>query len=232
MLNVGHFHESPSFRRVESKLRTHRGVAELDFFPINTATITPHGSNESPRMTPTPTSRGPASSSECGWHETIGDLDSRLEGSEQDDEISIVPSDTFNEAEDDVEDIDNFRDIGAGANNWNRTEVGETLTWNGTHLGQPRLELMSPTLGIPSDDGLLTEMRDPIPADCPADEGAVYKVRAGRGSEFWEYFKGELVSTDFDESHDLKKERVKNFLSVPQELEKVDFSTAALKKGA
>ncbi|KAJ3188796.1 hypothetical protein HDU85_004510 [Gaertneriomyces sp. JEL0708] len=39
----------------------------------------------------------------------------------------------------------------------------------------------------------------------------------------WEYLKGELLSTDYDESPDLKKDRVENFLSVPWELEKLMF---------
>ncbi|KAJ3088408.1 hypothetical protein HK102_008824 [Quaeritorhiza haematococci] len=40
-------------------------------------------------------------------------------------------------------------------------------------------------------------------------------------ANLWEYFRGELHSTDFDESYDVKKERVQNFLSVPFHLEKL-----------
>ncbi|TPX70027.1 hypothetical protein SpCBS45565_g02060 [Spizellomyces sp. 'palustris'] len=39
----------------------------------------------------------------------------------------------------------------------------------------------------------------------------------------WGYFKGELFGTDFDESPDVKKERIQDFLSVPFELEKLMF---------
>ena len=40
---------------------------------------------------------------------------------------------------------------------------------------------------------------------------------------FWEYFKTEIMSNDFDDSHEFKSERIKNFLSVPNELEKLLF---------
>ncbi|TPX61148.1 hypothetical protein PhCBS80983_g01260 [Powellomyces hirtus] len=39
----------------------------------------------------------------------------------------------------------------------------------------------------------------------------------------WDYFRGELFGSDFDESPDVKKERIQNFLSVPFELEKLMF---------
>nr|KAJ3420965.1 hypothetical protein HK105_004823 [Polyrhizophydium stewartii] len=39
----------------------------------------------------------------------------------------------------------------------------------------------------------------------------------------WEYVKGELTSSDFEESQDFKTERIRNFLSVPRELEKLLF---------
>ncbi|KAI9357358.1 eukaryotic membrane protein family-domain-containing protein [Zopfochytrium polystomum] len=39
--------------------------------------------------------------------------------------------------------------------------------------------------------------------------------------ELWGLLHGELVSSDFDESHDMKKERVQNFLMVPLEFERL-----------
>ncbi|KAI9102457.1 eukaryotic membrane protein family-domain-containing protein [Phlyctochytrium arcticum] len=53
------------------------------------------------------------------------------------------------------------------------------------------------------------------------------KVAASPGREdgerLWDYFRAELFGTDFDESTDVKKERIQNFLAVPYELEKLMF---------
>ncbi|KAJ3182070.1 hypothetical protein HDU87_000414 [Geranomyces variabilis] len=46
---------------------------------------------------------------------------------------------------------------------------------------------------------------------------------AESGGTIWEYFKGELFGSDFDDSPDVKKERIQNFLAVPYELEKLMF---------
>ncbi|KAI8925644.1 eukaryotic membrane protein family-domain-containing protein [Entophlyctis helioformis] len=39
----------------------------------------------------------------------------------------------------------------------------------------------------------------------------------------WDYVKGELTSGDFDESQDLKTERIRNFLNVPLEIERLMY---------
>ncbi|KAJ3326098.1 hypothetical protein HDU76_013018 [Blyttiomyces sp. JEL0837] len=54
----------------------------------------------------------------------------------------------------------------------------------------------------------------------PRSSSTSLESRFGLG-DMWQYFKGELVSEDFDEAYDVKKERVQNFLAVPLELEKL-----------
>lgn len=125
-----------------------------------------------------------------------------------------------------------------------------TLTWNGLHpeekpssssssLTDEKLEsnpnsnsnsitpLSSPSRTVSSTtspaNGLLTATSpinwQPIPS---VNESNVVKP-PGLESFVWEYVQSELASNDFDALTlvDLKRERVQNFLSVPQELEKV-----------
>ncbi|KAI8834713.1 eukaryotic membrane protein family-domain-containing protein [Chytridium lagenaria] len=77
------------------------------------------------------------------------------------------------------------------------TTPPEVLSWNGTQPISPMLDLLSPVEKLDKTF-----------------------ERTGRGIGVVEYFWEALRGTDMDETDDVKKERVKNFLSIPQELEK------------
>ncbi|KAJ3414026.1 hypothetical protein HDV05_007151 [Chytridiales sp. JEL 0842] len=90
-------------------------------------------------------------------------------------------------------------------------EMNEVLTWNGT---QP-----SPISVSPQSPPLLESPTQLVEPPSEPTSPAVWRKENVEDGGYWSYFKSELVSTDFDEGHDVKKERVKNFLSVPNELE-------------
>ncbi|KAJ3015451.1 hypothetical protein HKX48_004587 [Thoreauomyces humboldtii] len=54
----------------------------------------------------------------------------------------------------------------------------------------------------------------------PAPAPVSYPRTYDSMGSMWDYFRGELFGSDFDEIPDVKKERIQNFLSVPYELEK------------
>jgi hypothetical protein len=99
------------------------------------------------------------------------------------------------------------------------TEPGETLTWNGTQPTSPglRMDLQSPNPESPVEPALNQDVT--ASSQKKKEEEEEYMADGG----YWRYFKSELMSTDFDEGHDVKKERVQNFLRVPSELEKVNL---------
>ncbi|KAJ3291526.1 hypothetical protein HK104_005989 [Borealophlyctis nickersoniae] len=103
----------------------------------------------------------------------------------------------------------------------NAYEAGEVLSWNGVqHTDGNPVSPDQPTLGNeqPPDNETPGAQGEDRP-DLTRRHPSVQSIDTLGG--FWDYFKSELTSTDFDEGHDVKKERVQNFLSVPYELERL-----------
>ncbi|KAJ1548901.1 hypothetical protein HK405_013225, partial [Cladochytrium tenue] len=75
-----------------------------------------------------------------------------------------------------------------------------------------------PLLGLASSVAPGGTKAVPLTPTIDAETAAGPKSMA---AEMWEFLQSELVSSDFDESYDVKKERVQNFLAVPMELEKL-----------
>ena len=102
------------------------------------------------------------------------------------------------------------------------TNDTEETTWSGV---QPGESIESVTLESPmtSPSGsrrqsVTEDKRKPI-----LNVKNSLRVKHDHDSQlkYWQYFRGELTSTDFDQQYDVKSERVINFLAVPLELEKV-----------
>ncbi|KAI8593906.1 eukaryotic membrane protein family-domain-containing protein [Geranomyces variabilis] len=122
-------------------------------------------------------------------------------------------------------------------------EPTEVISWNAVQHNEPPQQFDSPigsslNLAAIAESGKETPAPLPLHAALPPRAPPALDRRptvpwippilqkpapAEPGGTIWEYFKGELFGSDFDDSPDVKKERIQNFLAVPYELEKLMF---------
>ncbi|KAJ3151435.1 hypothetical protein HDU86_006135 [Geranomyces michiganensis] len=125
-------------------------------------------------------------------------------------------------------------------------EPTEVISWNAVQPNESPQQFDSP-IGSKTNLSAIAESEKENPAPLPLHSATLPRAAPGldrrltapwvsttiaaveksphieSGGTIWEYFQGELFGSDFDDSPDVKKERIQNFLSVPYELEKLMF---------
>lgn len=111
----------------------------------------------------------------------------------------------------------------------NNYETGEVLSWNGVQ--QSESTCLSPDKSVSNHPMAHLRKGGDGPREGEKDHGAkgqqtsLPPASVGPSGGLWDYIRGELESADLDDHHDVKTERVQNFLSVPYELERVRESS-------